>query len=329
MDASYADPRGVMNLRPMRDDHSGMWLDVDLAYLDQMELKGTYLRGHTTLRSSVFGVHPPLARHARRASWEVLDLVVSRLELDYPGLVHRSDGVLTNVVTGRYWRLSSSSDGDGPRHDESDDDVNDDEFEHPLCIAAQLVQEDIAIMLPLSDGTGGAGEGGDGDGDDYVLGAAAICFADRWRVPDKIGKDLCGIHSPVERYPNISRSTSAFFRNLRVGNEKVRYTHTLGERPDLHVETDPISRDCPLPITGLPHSIYVRSERQCLMRLPISGGVLFTIRTYRMGLDDVSSERGRSGLLASLEMSSHATPLSNDQKETYGERVRSRFFGDA
>ncbi|KAL3773786.1 hypothetical protein ACHAW5_002994 [Stephanodiscus triporus] len=92
----------------------------------------------------------------------------------------------------------------------------------------------------------------------------------------------------------------------------------------MHIESEPNDADCPVPSTGLPHSIYVRSERQCLMRLPSSGGVLFTIRTYRMGLDDVPS-RSRMGLLAAFEANSTATPLSNHQKATFGERIRSRF----
>ena len=302
--SSYADPRGVMNLRPLRDDHSGMWLDVDRNYLEQIELKSVYLRT-PALRPSVFGIHPPLASIAHVASAEVLDLVASRLERDYPGLVDRRGDVLTNVATGRYWHLSSSS---------SDDDDGD--LVHPLCIAAQLVQEDLAIMLPSCEMGGGRGG--------YVLGAAAICFADQWRLTDKIGRDLAGIHAPVERYPQIDRSTSAFFRGLQPGGERVRYTHSFCERPDLHIETEPRGSDCPVPATGLPHSIYVRSERQVLARLPRSGGVLFTIRTYRVGLDDVP-ESSRGALLASLETASNATPLSNLNKELFGERVRSRF----
>ena len=155
VDSSYADPRGVMNLRPLRDDHSGMWLDVDRNYLEQIELKSVYLRT-PALRSSVFGMHPPLASIVRVAFAEVLDLVTARLERDYPGLVDRRGDVLTNVATGRYWRLSSSSDdgGDGARDDDDDD------LEHPLCIAAQLVQEDLAIMLPSCEMGGGGGGGG-------------------------------------------------------------------------------------------------------------------------------------------------------------------------
>jgi len=301
MDTPYAEPRGIMNLRSLRDDHNGMFLDVDDRYLEQIELKRVYF-STPTLRPSVFGIHPPLASHARIASVEALDFIVKRLEQDYPGLVDRSisddnDILLTNIVTGRYWRMSN---------DETDD------LEHPLCIAAQLVQEDLAIMLPT------------GSSEDYILGAAAICFADQWRVIEKIGKDLISIHAPVEKYPVIANATSAFFKGLKVGDEKVRYTHTFCERPDLHIESEPDVKDCPLPSTGLPHGIYVRSERQILTRLPKSNGVLFTIRTYRIRLDDVRNHR-RAALLAALEMTSSATPLSRVQKQKFGDRIRSRF----
>lgn len=301
MDTPYAEPRGIMNLRSLRDDHNGMFLDVDDRYLEQIELKRVYFNTHT-LRPSVFGIHPPLASLARIASVEALDLIVKRLEQDYPCLVDRSisddnDILLINIVTGRYWRMST---------DETDD------LEHPLCIAAQLVQEDLAIMLPT------------GSSEDYILGAAAICFADQWRVIEKIGKDLISIHAPVEKYPVIAKATSAFFKGLKVGDEKVRYTHTFCERPDLHIESEPDVKDCPLPSTGLPHGIYVRSERQILTRLPKSNGVLFTIRTYRIRLDDVRNHR-RAALLAALEMTSSATPLSRVQKEKFGDRIRLRF----
>jgi hypothetical protein len=299
MDTPYAEPRGIMNLRSLRDDHNGMFLDVDDRYLEQIELKRVYF-STPTLRSSVFGIHPPLASLARIASVEALDLIVKRLEHDYPGLVDHSirddNDILTNIVTGRYWRMSN---------DETEN------LEHPLCIAAQLVQEDLAIMLPISN-------------EDYILGAAAICFADQWRVIEKIGKDLISIHTPVEKYPIIAKATYAFFKGLKVGDEKVRYTHTFCERPDLHIESEPDMKDCPLPSTGLPHGIYVRSERQILTRLPKSNGVLFTIRTYRIQLNDVPNHR-RAALLAALEMTSSATPLSRVQKDKFGDRIRSRF----
>ena len=94
---------------------------------------------------------------------------------------------------------------------------------------------------------------GDG-GKDYILSAAAICFADAWRLSDKLGKNLVGVHAPVANYPGIAKATSAFFRGLKVGNKKVRYTHTFCERPDLHIECEVNAMDV------LSHSLVYHTQ---------------------------------------------------------------------
>ena len=118
-----------------------------------------------------------------------------------------------------------------------------------------------------------------------------------------------------------------FFERLEPGYEKVRYNFTFCERPDLHMQVDPLPSDCPLPSTGLPSTIYVRVERQALIRLPRSGAVLFTIRTYRQNIADVA-RRHRAALLATLEPGSTTTPLSAHQKDLFRERLRARFAHD-
>ena len=45
--------------------------------------------------------------------------------------------------------------------------------------------------------------------------------------------------------------------------------------------------------------IYMRSERQTLRRLGISGGVVFTVRTYMTPVESLGKEAGVSGRLAS------------------------------
>ena len=74
---------------------------------------------------------------------------------------------------------------------------------------------------------GGSGEGkkgkhgdddGDDDGDDrsqYYLAAAAICFADAWSVPDKVGKSLHSIHAPAATYKRVAPATANFFAKLK------------------------------------------------------------------------------------------------------------------
>lgn len=145
MTTPFTDPRGVMNLRPLCEDVGGMLFDVDNLYLTMVELKRTFLNT-PTLRGNVFGIHEPIAQNAHEASAEALEMIVARVHADYPGLVERRGELLVNIATGRFWRVGL--------------DFACADCDHPLSIAAQLVQEDLAVMLPMDD------EG-------YVLGGAA------------------------------------------------------------------------------------------------------------------------------------------------------------
>ena len=133
-----------------------------------MELKQTLLRLN---RSEVFGIAPGLESAAAEAADEALKYLLDRLSVEYPGLVHvdPSSDIITNTATGHILKVKES---------------------HALIVASLLVQEDLAIMLPHED--------------KYVLGAAAVCFADQWSVPEKLGLPLAGIHGPVKHYPRIA-----------------------------------------------------------------------------------------------------------------------------
>jgi hypothetical protein len=151
--------------------------------------------------------------------------------------------------------------------------------------------------------------------------AAAVCFADKWRVQEKLGANLARIHVPATNYTRISPAVFKFFESLVVGAEKVRYNFTFCERPDLHIGATPEATDCPLPETRLPHEIYVRVERQALLRLPRSGGVLFTIRTYQQNIANLP-RHAQKAMLATLDPTSSTTPLTAHQKATFGDRIR-------
>ena len=113
---------------------------------------------------------------------------------------------------------------------------------------------------------------------------------------------------------------------LAVGGEKVRYNFTFCERPSLHLPDEPDARDCPLPQNGLPHAIYCRVERQALLRLPESGGVLFTIRTYRQRVDTIP-RRHHAALLAALDPERQTTPLAPARKREYRDRIAVQLRG--
>ena len=149
----------------------------------------------------------------------------------------------------------------------------------PLITLGRLVQEDLCLMA----------EGPEG----HVLVGAILCFPASWTLAQKIGKPLPGIHRPVTQYPgDLERRVQRLFDALRAGQVLERFNALVYDDPELHQprredehRPRPVRRD------------YLRSERQCLMRLPESGAVLFSIHTYLVRMDGLSDEE-RAGLLA-------------------------------
>ncbi len=73
--------------------------------------------------------------------------------------------------------------------------------EQALASASLQVQEDLCIMAPR------AGQ--------WLLVAASLSFPSRWRLTDKLGATLDGIHAPVPGYPDrLSRATGDLFGRL-------------------------------------------------------------------------------------------------------------------
>ncbi len=132
----------------------------------------------------------------------------------------------------------------------------------PLLTLGRLVQEDLCLM--------------EADGPEHVLTGAILCFPASWTLAEKIGHPLGRIHVPVETYDaDIARRVQRLFDAIRPGQPLVRGNFNLYDDPRLfhpHSEKDPRqpARD----------QTYLRSERQCLVRLPRTGAVLFSIHTY-------------------------------------------------
>jgi dimethylamine monooxygenase subunit A len=185
----------------------------------------------------------------RAAQQEVLDLLAAHLPAHFPEIFRR-DGRLIEVVPA------------GVKVDVED------EAEAPFLRAARLIQEDLVLMRK--------GEGG------YRLAAAAVCFPSSWALKDKFGRTLDAIHTPVPGYADLMAGRVArIFDNLPADKPAWRMNWTLHPDNALH---QPVGRLWPEGELAP----FVRLERQTLRRLPLSGDILFTIRTY---LDPVAALR--------------------------------------
>lgn len=136
----------------------------------------------------------------------------------------------------------------------------------PLLTLGALVQEDICLLQ----------KDGDAPDAEHVLTAALLCFPASWTLSEKIGRPLTAIHIPVQPYDDqMARRVQRLFDAIRPEQPLWRMNALLYADPTLH---QPKSEAAPRQRIGV--RPYLRSEKQSLLRLPVSGAVVFSIHTY-------------------------------------------------
>lgn len=167
--------------------------------------------------------------------------------------------------------------------------------EDPMTTSARLIQDDLALMIERPDG-------------DYYLLAGAILLPGFWRLQDKFGMRLSEIHTSgdVPQYKEkLEKGMMNFFRRLRPEDpvlrnnyfiqvdENLAWSDSIGPEDSEEVSWNTAQKDKAL------EQHFFRSERQSLRRLPRSGAVLFTIRTYFEPITEIVKEPYVPGRLAS------------------------------
>lgn len=159
--------------------------------------------------------------------------------------------------------------------------------EHPIVAASRLIQEDLCVMVR---------------DDHWRLQAACVCFPSRWSLARKIGGTLDEIHAPVPGYAGeLGGPTNALFDRLGPARSFWRLNWTLLDSPALHQP----ARTSVGPSATL-DEWFLRVERQTLRRLPSSGAIAFTIRTYVSSLADLVERH--DGLAANVLLALDTAP---------------------
>ena len=136
---------------------------------------------------------------------------------------------------------------------------------HPLDAAARLVPEDL-VLLVERDGQ-------------LVFGGGSVCFPNRWDLRSKLGLTMAGVHAPVDRLNDqLEAPIDSFFDRLTPERSFWRLGWGVLDTPDWYTPVDGTA--APRPAPPPPDGMYLRVERETLRRFPVTGGVLFTIRTY-------------------------------------------------
>lgn len=263
------------------------WIELDNHYMKFHDIKAQRIleRGDRCCRTDP---------EAFDGAVELVEEFCSYLPERYPSLYRKTDIGMDNIVTGENFNI-----------------VERPLKEDPMQMAARMVQDDLAIMFEKEDGQ-------------YYLLAGAILLAGFWRLEDKWRMPLSEIHTSgdVPQFKEkLEKGMMNFFKRLRPEAPMLRnnyfiqvdddlaWSYSIGDEDGAGVNWNTAEKN-----RAVQHH-HFRSERQslrryetlfvrsiCLLtqaRLPRSGGVVFTIRTYFHPMTEICEEPYVPGRLAS------------------------------
>lgn len=169
------------------------------------------------------------------------------------------------------------------------------DFDDPLGTAGRLVQEDLCLLQP-------------GQGGEHVLTGGAVCFPAYWSLTEKFLHPMTRIHVPVPVYdPDVARRVQRLFDAVRPERPLWRANAHLSENPDIATP----AREGDHPTRAGMGAPYLRSEKQCLLRLPKTDAVVFSIHTYMIRRTDLTPDQ-QASLSDVMEKRIAARQLSSD-----------------
>ena len=176
---------------------------------------------------------------------ECLDLVVSHLVDDHPGLCRRQGDWLE--IAGRRIDLGS----DAP----------------PLITAGSLIQDDLVVLSRRQTG--------------WHVVAGFVAFPSAWSLREKIGHPMDVVHAHVPGFSGGTRNASMIsriFDNLQPDLPAMRMNWSIYPQGELYWPPERNDEANRQPFNAARN--FVRVERQVLRRLPETGDIVFSIRIY-------------------------------------------------
>jgi hypothetical protein len=230
-------------------------------------------RADLRLREAILVSDPSRAavlEHMRPAAWDALLMVLTELAATCPAAMS-----LTQQGSSWRWR----NDLLGVEHTFA---FGRDETLPcpPLQFAASQTPDDLVLL--------------DQCGDVLRADAGVVTFAADWSLGFVVGMSFQALHAPVDaavhRAQVIGRAHDVLLR-LDVGADirRTNWALTLGRALDRSLERHPLRGAPRLPAGDLGQVLHLRVELQHLIRLPTSGAILFTIRTYHLSLAELAT----------------------------------------
>ena len=152
--------------------------------------------------------------------------------------------------------------------------------------AAQAHHEDMCLLTKREQD------------EQYRLVGAAVAWPSDWTPAEKIGLPLRALHAPIQGYEEqLASGVDHFMNKLKPGPIYGRCNWFIAATGDMRWVAEAHERAfAHVTCENAGETLFVRSERQTLRRLPQTGAILFTIGVYVSPLGDLSA--ANIGMLA-------------------------------
>ncbi|AWW74518.1 hypothetical protein CD351_08775 [Erythrobacter sp. KY5] len=207
-----------------------------------------------------------------------------------------------------------------------------------LTPEAEEPGSELAAMLGVDGGLAGAALGSHEDmclltkrekDDQYRLIGAAVAWPSDWRPADKIGLPLRALHAPIAGYEEqLATGVDRFMETLKPGTIYGRcnwFIAATGDRRWLE-QRPAVEAFADVTPANAGETLFVRSERQTLRRLPETGAILFTIGIYveplaALSPDNISRLAEAAKSLVAGEGDRRGAPAYADALVRYADRL--------
>lgn len=238
--------------------------EITPAYLQEIHFKRQLLQEYPQRCYQAFS-------YTMEAQWEIVELLLDQMIHYYPD-------------SFRYDRRGNQCTFSNLLTDESYDFIFGDATSlplEPLDFFGRHVQEDLILMMQR-------------DGD-LFLDAGQLCFPANWSLQFNLGMHFLQIHTPIPGFfdDGLAEKIRRFLLGIETGQPWIRRNWSLsaGSQLDTSLETfhlwgqnrKRVTRD------NAGELVHLRVEVQKLFRLPRSNGILFTIHTHLLSLQELTS----------------------------------------
>ena len=239
-----------MDIQQMADDD---WLRLDSSRDGQLELKRLLMNSNP---EHVCQVVPegeaPAAELLHRIAEYLSDYHSSEFSFDGETLTEKASGV-THLISGVKGKEA-------------------------LFQIGKIVQEDFLIVTPTDTGT-------------HRLVAGAVFFPSSWSLQKRIGQDLPTIHAEIPTLnENIGANIDRFLTHLKPDASWERSSFLLYNTDELALIPTLTSYVPDPKAIEHPEELFLRTERETFTRLPETGSVAFSFRTYIVPLVELPEE---------------------------------------